>query len=146
MYWPVYEYSIYFNPKIHQKSTLQGCFFGGQKWFGCRIIRQSAKDTARPQKVQFLQRLKKRRQCERFGICTRLLSRKPTEAIPNAEGRRAVESNAYIMVTNPSSPTTSRRALLACRDLLYKTICKSRLRFTGCRSFSPKMRAFLGTP
>lgn len=32
---------------------------------------------------------------------TRLFSRKPTEANPNAEGRRAAESNAYAGVTIP---------------------------------------------
>ena len=104
-------------------------------------------------------------------ICTRLLSRKPTEAIPNAEGRRAVESNAYIGVTNPFTPTTPSRTSYRSRRHFYKlinaaahslrrsgsspqslttlwgplfapfwlaaicfkTVCKSRLRFTNMR-------------
>ena len=67
--------------------------------------------------MRHLQTIQIRQKFGRFGSRNRLLSRKATEADVHAEGSRAAESNASYEVTSPIILTTSRRVLLARRDL-----------------------------
>ena len=80
-----------------------------------------------------------------LALWTRLLSRETTEPIRHGEGSRAAESNASIMVTNPSSPTTSSRTTYRSRRHFY-ILMNAAAHSLRRSSFSPQTQAFAGSP